>query len=131
MKYVLRRLLWVDCTAGAIVGVVVLTFSGWLSRLEGLPGNVLLFTGAVNLLYACYSFSLAIRPRRPMPLIKLLVFANLAWVPVCLALVIFFREQATPFGFAHLLGEAIFVGGLAMLEWNQRDQLLTTAGSLT
>ena len=122
--YILRRLLWVDCTAGALVGVVVIAFSDWLSRLEGLPREVLLFTGVVNLIYASYSFSLAVRAERTMPMIKLLVFANLAWVPVCLGLALFFRDQATPFGFAHLVGEAIFVGGLAVLEWTQRDQLL-------
>ena len=116
-----------DCTAGALVGVVVIAFSDGLSRLEGLPREVLLFTGVVNVLYACYSFSLAVRAERTMPLIKLLVFANLAWVPVCLGLALFFREQATLFGFAHLVGEAIFVGGLAVLEWNQRDQLLRAA----
>lgn len=124
---VLKRLLWVDCTAGAIVGVVVITFTGWLSQLEGLPRKVLLFTGVVNLLYACCSFSLAIQAERPMLLIKLLVFANLTWVPVCMVLVMFFWEQASPIGFAHLVCEAIFVGGLAVLEWNQRDQLLTRA----
>lgn len=123
--YILRRLLWVDCSAGALVGVVVIAFSGWLSHVEGLPREVLLFTGVVNLLYASYSFSLAVRTKRTMPMLKLLVLANLAWVPVCLGLAVFFREQATPFGFAHLIGEAIFVGGLAVLEWNQRDQLLT------
>ncbi|NNF57971.1 MAG: hypothetical protein HKN04_06985, partial [Rhodothermaceae bacterium] len=99
----LRRLLWVDCAAGALVGVTVLALSGWLSHLEGLPRAVLLFTGVVNLLYASYSFSLAVRAERPMPLIKLLVFANLGWVPVCLGLAVFFREQATPFGFLHLI----------------------------
>ena len=125
--YALRRLLWVDCIAGALVGVAVIALASWLSRLEGLPREVLLFTGVVNLLYASYSFSLAVRAERPMPLIKLLVFANLAWVPVCLGLAAFFREQATPFGFAHLIGEAAFVGGLAVLEWKQRDRLLTAA----
>lgn len=123
--YLLRKLLWVDCSAAAIVGILVVVFSGWLSQLEGLPRDVLLFTGVVNLLYACYSFSLAIRPTRTMQSIKLLVFANLAWVPVCLGLVFYFREQATAFAFLHLVGEAIFVGGLALLEWSQRDQLLT------
>lgn len=125
--YVLRRLLWVDCTAGALAGVVVIALANWLSRLEGLPREVLLFTGAVNLLYASYSLSLAIRPVRPMPSIKLLVFANLAWVPVCLGLAALFREQATPFGFAHLVGEAAFVGGLGVLEWTQRRRLLTAS----
>ena len=125
--YALRRLLWVDCIAGALVGVAVIALASWLSRLEGLPREVLLFTGVVNLLYASYSFSLAVRAERPVPLIKLLVFANLAWVPVRLGLAVFFREQATPFGFAHLIGEAAFVGGLAVLEWKQRDRLLTAA----
>ena len=122
---VLRRLLWVDCSAGAFVGVTVIALSHWLSPLEGLPRKVLLFTGVVNLLYAGYSFSLALRAERPMALIKLLVFGNLAWVPVCLGIALFFRDQATALGFVHLVGEAIFVGGLAVLEWNQRAQLLT------
>ena len=127
IQTILRKLLWIDCTAGALAGAVVLALSGWLSQLEGLPREVLLFTGAVNLLYACYSFSLAIQARRKMWWIKLLVFANLAWVPVCLGLAFFFRNQATPWGFAHLIGEAVFVGGLAVLEWTQRNQLLTAA----
>ena len=125
--YLLRKLLWVDCIAGALVGVIVIALSGWLSHLEGLPYEVLLFTGVVNLLYASYSFSLAVRAERPMPLIKLLVFANLGWVPVCLGLAVFFREQVTLFGFVHLIGEATFVGGLAVLEWNQRNRLLKAA----
>ena len=76
-------LLWVDCTGAAVVGVAVILLSGWLSELEGLPRNVILFTGVVNLLYGSFSFSLAVRKRRPMRWIKALVWANLAWTPVC------------------------------------------------
>ncbi|ANM31984.1 hypothetical protein ABI59_00240 [Acidobacteria bacterium Mor1] len=120
----LRNLLWVDCAAGAAVGVLVLGLASWLAEIEGLPLGVLLFTGAANLLYACYSFSLAIRIRRRMIWIKLLVLANLAWVPVCIGLAWVHRADASPLGFAHLLGEAAFVGGLAVLEWKQRHQLV-------
>jgi hypothetical protein len=103
--------------------------SPWLSRLYGLPRAVLLFMGAANLLYASCSFSLARRAERPMSLIKLLVYANATWVLVCFGLAVRFREQATGFGLAHLIGEALFVGGLAALEWNQRHQLANaTAG---
>lgn len=123
----LRRLLWIDCIGAALAGVTVIVLSGWLSRLEGLPQGVLLFTGAVNLLYGSYSFSLAVRAERPMPLIKLLVAANLAWAPVCLGLLAAFSATATPFAFAHLVGEAVYVGGLALLEWRNRDLLLTAA----
>lgn len=123
----MRNLLWVDCTAGALAGAAVLVLSGWLSTLHALPRELLLFTGAVNLLYACYSFSLARRPRRPRALILLLVFANLGWAAVCLGLAATFAGSASAFGMVHLVGEALFVGGLAALEWRWREQLLTAA----
>lgn len=122
-----RRLLWIDCTAAAVAGVAVLTLGGWLSRLYALPHELLLFTGGVNLLYGAYSFSLAVRMQRPMSLIKLLVGANLGWAVVCLGLAVAYGSQATLFGIAHLAGEALFVGGLAVLEWTQRDRLLIAA----
>ena len=126
-KHAVKNLLWVDCIAGALAGVAVLMFSGWLSSLYALPREILLFNGAANVLYASCSFSLAIRARRPGSLINLLVFANLAWAVVCLWLVSVFAGPATWFGIGHLVGEALFVGGLASLEWRWRDQLLTAA----
>ena len=107
-----KNLLWIDCTGGALVGVLTILLSGWLSRLEGLPQEVLLFIGGANLLYASYSFSLAVQAERPMRLIKLLVVANLAWVPVCLGILAVFSATATPFAF---------------VEWRWRHQLLTEA----
>lgn len=123
----MRKLLWVDCIAAALAGLAVLALSGWLSGLHGLPREFLLFSGAVNLLYGSYSFSLAVRARRPMALINLLVFANLTWAMLCVAFAVMFWGSATVFGLAHLIGEAVFVGGLACLEWSQRDQLLAAA----
>lgn len=121
-----KYLLWVDCIGAAVVGVTVILLSGWLSELEGLPRNVILFTGLVNLLYGSFSFSLAVRKRRPMRLIKALVWANLAWMPVCVGLVVAFWPSITVFGMAHVLGEGVYVGGLALLEWRHRDLLATT-----
>lgn len=123
----LRRLLWIDCAAGALAGVAVLALIPWLSRLYALPRGLLLFVAAANLLYASYSFSLACRATRPMPLVKLLVFANAAWVPVCLGLAAAYWGRASVFGLAHLVGEAFFVGALAALEWSQREQLAAGA----
>lgn len=77
----LKKLLWVDCIGAGFVGVTVIAISGQLSELEGLPQKVLLFTGAMNLLYGTYSFSLAIREIRPLPQIKLLVIANVVGRP--------------------------------------------------
>ncbi|MEZ4425769.1 MAG: hypothetical protein R3E98_20410 [Gemmatimonadota bacterium] len=113
-----------DCGAAALVGTLVLLASGPLSAFEGLPRGLLLFTGAVNLIYASFSFSLAVRPRRPLRLLRLLVAANLAWVPVCLALAFAFADRASVFGLIHLIGEAVFVGLLASLEWRSRAFLV-------
>jgi hypothetical protein len=91
-----RHLLWIDCTAGALAGILVLALSGWLAPLEGLPREVLLFTGAMNLVYASYSCSLVLRRRRPLLLVTL-VAANLAWCWY-VALAVAYRAVATPFG---------------------------------
>ena len=121
----LRKLLWVDCIAAGLAGVILLMLSGWLSNVYALPRGLLVFNGVVNLLYASYSFTLARQTRRSRYLIYLLVFANLTWSAACVAMAWVFSGTATLFGLGHLVGEAIFVGGLAMLEWSQRDQLLS------
>ena len=124
------RLLWVDASAAALAGVAVLSLSAWLSRLHGLPRGLLLVVGAVNVAYAAYSFSLAVRARRPRRLVRLLVAGNLAWAAVCLGLAAAFAASATPFGLAHLVGEGLFVACLAALEWRWQDGLVTgTAGA--
>jgi hypothetical protein len=120
------RLLWVDCIAGAVAGALVLLLSAWLGRLYALPQSLLIFTGAASVLYGSYSFSLARRHQRPMHLIAVLVSANAAWAVVCLVLATRYWHQASAFGIAHLVGEAMFVGGLAALEWRHRASLTTS-----
>jgi len=124
---ILKNLLWLDCGAAILVGTGVILFSVALSSWEGLPRGLLLFTGVVNVIYGSYSFSLAIRAQRPENLIKLLVLGNLAWVPVCFGLALAFVESATAFGLLHLIGEGVFVGLLAVLEWRNRKLLLSAA----
>lgn len=121
------NLLWIDCTAGAVVGLVVLLFTAQLSHLQALPLDLLLFMGAANVLYASFSFFLATRSKRPMPLIKLLVFANAFWSLVCVCLAVAFANTATFLGLGHLIAEAIFVGSLAAQEWKFRAQLVQRA----
>lgn len=115
-----------DCGAAGIAGVLVVLFAAPLSDLEGLPRELLVFTGVVNLLYGSYSLSLAVRAERTVRSIKLLVLANFAWVPVCFALAATFAGSATPLGLFHLVGEGIFVGTLAIFEWANRGLLLRT-----
>ena len=118
-----KNLLWIDCTAGAVVGLVVLLFTSQLSHLQALPHKLLLFMGAANVVYASFSFFLATLSKRPMALIKLLVFANGFWSLVCVCLAVAYANTATLFGLGHLIAEAIFVGSLAVLEWKWRALL--------
>ncbi len=118
-----RRLLWLDCGAGAAAGVVMIALAGWLSALERVPESLLLGMGAVNLAYAAWSGAMAVGAARGQwPArwrVSGLIAANGAWAVVCVALLVPFGAQATAFGWAHLLGEAVFVGGLAAVEWRR------------
>ncbi|TIH10466.1 hypothetical protein [Pseudomonas leptonychotis] len=122
---IIKNLLWVDCTAGAVAGLLVVLFSGWLSGLYAIPENLLLLIGATNLVYACYSFSLARRAKREKVLINILISANALWAFVCMGIATQYLGTMTLLGSVHLAGEAIFVGGLAALELRWRNQLLT------
>jgi hypothetical protein len=118
-----RRLLWIDSGAGLLAGITVLALSGWLSQLYALPRALLLGMAAANLVYGTFSGSLALRARRPRPLLVLLVLANGAWAALCGLAALCLAGRVSAFGMAHLIGEGIFVGALAAVEWRQRERL--------
>lgn len=119
-----RYLLWIDCGAAALAGTLMLTFSDRLAGLYAIPMDGLRVIGTINLLYACFSGSLAMRSRRPVSLIAALGIANGIWAMACVGMAVTMAGTATLFGMAHLLGEAVFVGSLAMLEWRWRARLI-------
>lgn len=121
-----RHLLLLDSIAGLTAGVTMLSLSAWLSALYALPRSLLVGIGVANLLYGTYSGSLARRVHRPMRLLIVLVAANGTWAGLCVLAAVRFRDTASPFGLAQLLGESVFVGVLAALEWRHRE-LLTRA----
>ena len=118
-----RYLLWIDSAAAASAGFFVLLLASWLSELYRLPHGLLLFIGAVNLFYAGYAGSLAIRRKRPRALLYVLIIGNTLWMGMCLALALRFAGHAAPLALAHLIGEALFVGALAACEWRWRAQI--------
>ncbi len=120
-----RNLLWVDGLGAVVAGFAMLTLSGLLSEWYRLPQDLLLLMGWVNLAYASYSLTLARRSRRPRALILLLVVANLTWaVFFCLRWAVTYSETASYLGLVHLVGEALYVGGLGCLEWRWREVLI-------
>ncbi|MCH7314592.1 hypothetical protein [Acinetobacter sp. ANC 3882] len=118
-----KNILWVDCCAAGFAGLIVLFASEWFSQLYHLPRYVVIFIGCINLLYACYSFTLANYKKRSLFLINILVIANAIWVMACLIMLGMFWDEMTIFAMIHIGGEAIFVGTLARLEYQWRYQL--------
>lgn len=125
----ISSLLWVDCIGGLLVGVLVLLGSGWLPEWYGLDLRLVLFVGLANVLYGCFSFSLAVRDKRSLTLIKILAIANIAWTPLCLIVLAIHWNRVSALGIAHLFGEAVYVGSLGLIEWICRHRLVNTGPS--
>ena len=121
-----RTLLWVDCTAGAVVGAAMLAASWWVAPRLGLPHGVLVFTALANLVYGAYSFSLARQPEAPKPLVRVLVAANLTWTVVCFVLSASFAGPGSGLGAAYLAIEGVIVGALAAVEGVALRQAVTS-----
>lgn len=114
------KILTLDSLAGLTVGILTLALSPFITELYGWPPGFALFLGSANLLYGLYSGSLTLRFRSQgslssLPVILLIVF-NSAWAGHCLTQVWYLWDSAGFLGLGHLLLEAIFVGGLAMVE---------------
>ena len=118
--------LWADCVGGLLVGFFVLLFAGTLSHWEGLPDGIILFSAAANLLYGSYSLFVTTRRRRPRYLVAILSVANMCWMIPCVTIVVFYWNQITPTGIAHMMVEGVYVASLGFLEWRMLDQLTTT-----
>ena len=115
----LQRLLWIDGIAALTSGCIALVFTSFLSDFLKLPQPLLRTLAFISLGYAVYSLSLAQRKVKPVPLLKLLVVANSVWVVVCLSVMLFYSNTATFYGTIYLVLEALFVGALALFEWNK------------
>ena len=118
-----HQLLWVDGSAGALVGVIVLAFGHWLSQWYGLPRDFVFFMGCANLAYGIYSLPLSSRQERPRAMILLLVVGNIGWAIACVRWAFVYADTLTILGYLQLIGEAIFVGGLGIVEWRWREHL--------
>jgi hypothetical protein len=111
-----RRLLWLDCTAAAVVGTLQLVLVGLLAPLLGVPSGFVTFTALMNLAYGAFSFSLARRPSPAPQRVKLLVAANLVWAGVCLVTAGYFAGPGSWPGAIYVITEGIFVATLAGAE---------------
>ncbi len=118
MVILATQLIWVDWIAGTVAGVLVLSLCGWLTDLYALPHDLILAIGVANVAYGCVSFTLAMASRGGrVPFLRVVAAANVAWAVGCVVLAAVWFREASVFGLGQLLGEAVFVGTLGILEW--------------
>lgn len=122
-SYFIRRILWVDCIGAILAGLIMLLLSGWLSVLYGLPVMFVVGHAFVHLVYGTYSFSLAVRKRRPIVLLLVLIFANAAWAGFCIVFLATLIGSVSIYAVLHFIFEGIYVGNLAAIEWRRRELL--------
>lgn len=115
-----RSLLWIDCSGGLAVGILMLVLAEWLERLYALPSSLYTAIAAANIAYGTFSLVLALSQRRSVRLIVLLALANAGWGVVCVIAAVAMAGRASVFGQLHLLSECAVVVWLARMEWRYR-----------
>jgi len=113
----LQYVLWVDAASCLVCGLLQLVCTGILRQLLGLPGTLLVNSGAFLLLYSAVVTCLAIRFRQPTKIIGLLIAGDVAWAVGCID--IFLRDASvlTSFGKAYVAAQALTVLTLALLQY--------------
>ncbi|MFM2246423.1 MAG: hypothetical protein RL071_2497 [Pseudomonadota bacterium] len=116
----LRALLRIDSGGGLVAGALLLLLllvQVPVSSLLGLPLPALIGVGVANLAYGLSSGALlrATPPLRPRATAALAT-ANIAWLGVCLGLLVVYAPVLRPLGRAHLVLEGLYVAALGGVE---------------
>ena len=113
----LRRVLWLDAASGLGMAVAHFGFSGLLSHWLGLPLVWLQVSGAIVCGAVLLSGALASRAQPPAAGVRLLAAGNFLWVAASVWAVWGAGLALTTLGVVWVLLQAVFVLGLAELEW--------------
>lgn len=126
MKKLIPKLLWIDSLGALLVGVPVVLFRESIAVLHNLPLNTVVFLGVANLVYGCFSLSIAVRKKRSVSIISTLAIANILWAPICWILYSMYSSEISLLGTLHILGESLYVGMLGIIEYKNRNLLIGT-----
>lgn len=111
----LRRLLALDAVVTGANAVAYLALSGPLGRFLGLGSGLLLGAGAFLAAYAAGVGLLAARPHPPVPGVRIVVEANLAWTVLSFAAPALWLTP-TAAGALWIALQALAVAGLTLLQ---------------
>jgi hypothetical protein len=112
---ILRQTLVADTISALAFAILCLDFTGEIAALTGLPASIVAIAGWICVPSALLFGFAAARPSRAI--VTLIVVGNLGWVLASIAVWIAQFEGLTPLGHAVVIGQAIAVDALLMLEW--------------
>lgn len=113
----LRNVLWADAAAGAASSLLHLLGATALASWLGLPAGVFAMSGAALLVYVAAAMYLASFEPVYRGGVRMLIFANWAWVGACAVVFVMHAPTLTPLGHAYIMVHALAVAALAELEW--------------
>jgi hypothetical protein len=113
----LRRALLVDAAASGLTGALMLAGAGMLTDLLGLPAALLRGAGLVLVPYVAFVAIVAARARISTAAVWAVIACNAVWTVASVALVIDGFVTPTALGTVFVIGQAVAVGALGVLQY--------------
>lgn len=113
----LRRVLVLDAVSCAGLGLLLVTFSGWLSGVLSLPVALLQQASMVLLPFALLLAFLSTRAQLPRAAVWAVIVANAIWSIDSIVLLFTGWVQPSLLGYLFVAGQAAFVAVIVELEY--------------
>lgn len=108
----LKQLLVLDAITCLVTGLALVSATGFLTALFGLPESLLRYAGLV--LFPCAALMLIAARTLTKPLVWMVIIGNFAWAAA--SVVVAFAFEPTTLGFTFVLIQALVVTILGVLE---------------
>jgi hypothetical protein len=113
----LRRALLVDAAASGLTGALMLAGAGMLTDLLGLPAALLRGAGLVLVPYVAFVAIVAARAQISTAAVWAVIACNAVWTVASVALVIDGFVTPTALGTVFVIGQAVAVAALGVLQY--------------
>ncbi len=112
-----RQLFLLDGIGALLTASLLVGLLGNCEGFFGVPRQQLYVLAAIAGIFALYSLTCyVVSPVNWRLFLRIIAFANLAYCVFTLVIVFFFSANATAWGMAYFIGEAMIVGGLVFWE---------------
>jgi hypothetical protein len=117
----IRKILALDAATCALMGLLLISATSYLSNLLGMPAQLLNYAGLLLLPIALFMAIVAWQTVPSAAGIWLIIVGNAAWVVASLVVLVFFDSNAL--GVAFVLSQAAVVAVLMSAEFSNRPGL--------